>query len=143
VSDDTLVRLSDSDLALVDASTDVRGRRVVDADGDDVGEVDDLLVHEAERRVQLLCVRQGGFLGIGADRFLVPVDAVARVTGDAVHVDRGRAALTDVPGYDPEVEHDADYYQGVTTWWGTPSHVEPGYTHPVTFKDVPPYAPPE
>ena len=61
----TLVRLGDTDLTVAEDAVDVRGRRVVDRDGDDIGEVDDLVIDDDERRVRFLEVASGGFLGIG------------------------------------------------------------------------------
>ena len=126
----TLVRLGETDLTVADRRADVRGRKVVDAAGEDVGNVDDLLVDDTETRVRMLRVEHGGFLGIGADHFLVPVDAVTSVTEDAVHIDRERARLTDVPGYDPDVAKAPTYYGDVYDWWGYPAYWAPGYGYP-------------
>lgn len=128
---DTLVRLNETTLTVADPRTDVRERKAVDAEGEEIGTVDDLLVDDAEHRVRFLRVRHGGFLGIGAEHFLVPVDAVSKVTDDAVHIDRDRSRLTDVPGYDPEVEDDPAYYGGVYGWWGYPAYWAPGYAYPL------------
>jgi sporulation protein YlmC with PRC-barrel domain len=127
---DTLVRLSETTLTVADLRADVRGRAVLDADGDEVGTVDDLLVDQGETKVRFLRVSHGGFLGIGAEHFLVPVEAVRDVTDEAVHIDRERSRLTDVPGYDPDVEEDPGYYGGLYGWWGYPPYGAPGYVYP-------------
>jgi hypothetical protein len=49
-----LVRLDDTDLTLADPADDVRGKSVVDTNGDEVGEVDGLIIDQEERRVRLL-----------------------------------------------------------------------------------------
>lgn len=126
----SLLRLGESDRTITDPQADVRGRTVVDATGEDVGKVDDLLVDDDEFKVRMLRVKHGGVLGIGADHFLVPVDAVTSVADDAVHVDRERARLTDVPGYDPEVGDDPAYYGSLYGWWGYPGYWSPGYVYP-------------
>jgi sporulation protein YlmC with PRC-barrel domain len=72
----TLVNLGDTGLTVADPNADVRGRAVVDHNGEEIGKVDDLLIDDRERRVRFLRVGHGGFLGIGASHFLVPVDAV-------------------------------------------------------------------
>ena len=82
-----LVTLKDSDLMLAHAEDDVRGLSVVDAEGAPVGEVDDLVVDEEERRARFLVVTAGGFLGLGKAKRLVPVDTVTDVD-DVVHVER-------------------------------------------------------
>lgn len=125
-----LVKLNDTGLTVEDRQADVRGRKVLDATGEEVGKVDDLLVDEENVKVRLLRVKHGGFLGIGAEHFLVPVDAVTTVTDDAVHVDRERARMTDVPGYDPEVVQAPTYYGDVYGWWGYPGFWGPGYIYP-------------
>jgi sporulation protein YlmC with PRC-barrel domain len=125
-----LVRLSDTGRTVADPAADVRGRDVVDVHGDEVGRVDDLLVDDEEGRVQMLRVERGGFLGIGAERFLVPVAAVTEVTADAVRIDRERSRLTDVPGYDPDIEDVADGYDGYYGWWGFAPMGAPGYLYP-------------
>jgi sporulation protein YlmC with PRC-barrel domain len=125
-----LVRLSDTGQTVADPAEDVRGRKVLDAAGDDVGTVHDLLVDDEETRVRMLRVEHGGFLGIGADHFLVPVEAVTSVTPDAVHIDRERARLTDVPRYDPEMSDTAANYGDLYGWWGFPPFYGAGAVYP-------------
>jgi sporulation protein YlmC with PRC-barrel domain len=127
---DTLLALNESTVTVADPRADVRGRSAVDGSGQEVGEVDDLLVDAAETKVRFLRIKHGGFLGIGAEHFLVPVEAVSRVTDEAVHIDREGARLSDVPGYDPEVAEQPDYYTGVYGWWGYPGFWGPGYVYP-------------
>ncbi len=81
-----LLALAEAQVSLADECDDVRGLAVLDANGHRVGEVDDLMVDQAERRARLLVVASGGVLGLGAHRRLVPVEAVARVS-DHVRLD--------------------------------------------------------
>ncbi|MEU1250076.1 PRC-barrel domain-containing protein [Micromonospora arida] len=60
-----LVKLGDSGQTIAAAEQDVRGRHVLDVDGDDLGKVDDLLIDRDERKVRFLRVEHGGVLGIG------------------------------------------------------------------------------
>ena len=130
-----LVKLSDTDLRLADPNQDLRGRRVIDANDENVGDVDELFIDEEERKVRFLRVASGGFLGIGATKFLIPVEAVARVKGDRIRVDRTRDRVAAAPAaYDPdliEVEpHELEPvygYYGFTPYWRE-GHVYP--THP-------------
>lgn len=126
----TLVKLSETAMTVANPREDVRGLKVVDRHGEEVGEVDDLLLDDRENRVRFLQVAHGGFLGIGAEHFLVPVDAVTRVDADHVHIDRMRSELSDVPGYDPALAEAPDYYPGVYDWWGYGPYWAPGYTYP-------------
>ena len=126
----TLTGLNGSNLTVADPKADVRGRDVLDKNGEKIGSVDDLLIDDGEGRVRFLKVAHGGFLGIGEDHFLVPVDAVTRVDNDHVHIDRDRGALGGVPGYDPKLAEDPAYYGNIYGWWGMGPYWGPGYVYP-------------
>jgi sporulation protein YlmC with PRC-barrel domain len=126
----TLHRLGDTDLTVADPAEDVRGRKVVDRNGEEIGDVDDLLLDDRENKVRFLRVGAGGFLGIGEHHFLVPVDAVTRIDADHVHIDRERAGLRDVPTYDPDLAYEQDYYGNIYGWWGYSPYWAPGYAYP-------------
>jgi sporulation protein YlmC with PRC-barrel domain len=66
---------------------DLRGKDVHDPHGQRMGRVEDLYVDRQEREVRFLEVGAGGFLGIGERRFLVPVEAVTKVSEDRVIVE--------------------------------------------------------
>jgi sporulation protein YlmC with PRC-barrel domain len=66
---------------------DLRGKDVHDPHGQRMGRVEDLYVDRQEREVRFLEVGAGGFLGIGERRFLVPVEAVRKVSEDRVIVE--------------------------------------------------------
>jgi hypothetical protein len=55
-----LVRLSNTDLTVADRADDIRGLDVLDISGEELGEVDDLLIDNAERKVRFLEVASGG-----------------------------------------------------------------------------------
>jgi sporulation protein YlmC with PRC-barrel domain len=59
--------------------SDVRGRKVVDNAGEDIGQVDDLLMDDREDKVRLLRVAAGGFPGLGETKSLIPADAMTTV----------------------------------------------------------------
>jgi sporulation protein YlmC with PRC-barrel domain len=92
-----LEKLSQSRLALGDAKQDVRNCKVVDRDGHEVGHVSDLFIDQDERRVRMLEVHAGGFLGFG-DR---PVEAIISVTESEVRVNQTRRRIVQSPIYDP------------------------------------------
>ena len=127
-----LVRIGDAGLT-VPAQQDVRGLDVVDRDGEPLGQVVDLFVDEGEHRVRFLEIGSGGFLGIGEDKRLLPVDAVTRVEDDTVHVSTTRTVVVGSPVYDPDVARidPADQvgalygYYGYGPYWG-PGYVPPG-----------------
>lgn len=130
----TLVRLGDTDLTLADPAEDIRGRKAVDRNGDEIGTVQSLLVDDAETKVRFLEVESGGFLGLGGESRLVPVDAVTEVTDDLVRIDQTRERVHEAPEYDPELAQTVDYYgdvygyYGYAPFWGA-GYVYPGYPH--------------
>lgn len=127
----TLHRLSDTGLVLAHRDEDIRGRKVVDAAGEEIGEVDDLLIDDAEKKVRFLRVAAGGFLGLGERKFLIPVDAVTRITGETVHIDRHRDHVAGSPAYDPEVVPlDQRYLDTVYGYYGFGPYWGAGYVYP-------------
>ena len=82
-----LVRLGDSDFVPANPEAYLRGKDVCDPHGQRMGRVEDLYVDRQEREVRFLEVGAGGFLGIGERRFLVPVEAVTKVSEDQVIVE--------------------------------------------------------
>lgn len=113
-----LVRLSDSGLVLQNQAQDVRGRDVYDADGEQIGSVEDLYVDEEERKVRFLDVGAGGLLGIGEKQFLIPVEAVSEVREDRVTVDQSREKVTGSPPFDTSVVPQASYQQDIYRYYG-------------------------
>lgn len=128
----TLVRLGDSELTVANEDDDVRGRTVVDANGDETGKVDGLLIDRSERKVRFLEVGSGGFLGMGKQQVLVPVDAVTRVDEDHVYIDKEREHVASGPGYDPELmpEPDESYLTNVYGYYGYMPHWGTGFVDP-------------
>jgi sporulation protein YlmC with PRC-barrel domain len=128
----TLVRLGDTDLTLASEADDVRGRKVVDSRGEEIGHVDALIIDRGERRVRFLEVAAGGFLGIGKRMFLVPVDAVTAVDEDTVHISRDRDHITGGPGYDPELTPAPERGQAEEVYghWGYLPYWGPDYRYP-------------
>lgn len=127
-----LKRLSDSDLMLADAHEDIRGRKVLDRNREEIGEVDDLIIDEADRKVRFLRVASGGFLGLGATKFLIPAEAIQRTDDKHVHVDRTRQNVAGAPAYDPDLV-DEQYYQTLYGYYGYPPYWTPAdaYRYPV------------
>lgn len=113
----TLIKLSDTNLTPADPATDIRGRTVFDASGEEVGEVDDLLIDEKERHVRFLQVASGGFLGMGATKILIPVEAISRMDSAHVYIDQTREHLAEAPTYAPELVED-HFYENLYTYYG-------------------------
>ncbi|HWG98936.1 MAG TPA: PRC-barrel domain-containing protein [Pilimelia sp.] len=126
----TLVKLSDSDKMLADPAADIRGRVVRDRDGEEVGKVDDLLIDPEEGKVRLLRVAHGGVLGFGATPSFIPVEAVVRITDDAVHINESRSRVSEAPGYDPELVEESEFYDSLYGYYGYAPFWGPGYVYP-------------
>jgi hypothetical protein len=65
-----LIKLSESSLAL-EPTEDTRGRRVVDSNSEQIGQIDDLIIDEREVRVRLIEVATFGEV-VGRSRFTCP-----------------------------------------------------------------------
>ncbi|MBW3637866.1 MAG: PRC-barrel domain-containing protein [Armatimonadetes bacterium] len=129
----TLLRLSDSNLTVAAIEEDIRGRKVFDSSGEEIGHVDDLLIDQAENKVRFLQVASGGILGLGETKFLIPVDAIRRIDAEHVHIDQTHERVAGAPRYDPDLEDDSYYtnvygYYGYAPYWGA-GYVYPGYPY--------------
>ncbi|MFI6012568.1 PRC-barrel domain-containing protein [Streptomyces sp. NPDC051243] len=125
-----LTRLSDSPHAIPSADEDIRGRKVTDRSGNELGKVADLIIDEEERKVRFLLLEHGGFLGIGEKKSYIPVDAVAGVAEDEIRIDRTRDQVADAPEYDPELVDQSEYYDRLYTHYGYVPFWGPGYMYP-------------
>jgi hypothetical protein len=92
-----------------------------DKDGHDLGTIEGLLIDEAERKVRFMEVASGGFLGLGESKSLIPVEAITRMTPDAVYIGHTREHVAGAPRYDPElVETRLDYFFNLYPYYGYP-----------------------
>ena len=128
----TLSKLSGSKLTVADNAEDVRGRKVLDQAGEDVGTVVDLMIDDRESKVRFLLVGAGGFLGLGEKTVLIPVDAITKVTADAVYINHTREHIAGGPEYDPEMVSDIGrlasmyYHYGYRPDWAPTEADSPG-----------------
>ncbi len=123
----TLRTLSDTGEMVASPNEDVRGRKVLDDAGEEIGAVDGLMVDD-EKKVRFLRVESGGFLGLGRTRIMIPVEAITRVMPHAVSIDRGREHLRGAPLYDPTLVDDTDqaYWGSVYGYYGVAPYSERG-----------------
>jgi hypothetical protein len=119
-----LVKLSDTGLVVADASEDVRGRTVLDRDGTAIGHVSGLFNDPDRRKVRMLEIRTGGFLGFGERHALLPVEAVTHVSAHDVQVNETRERIATSPVYDPTliVEPDAHAWEPYYGYYGLPPY---------------------
>lgn len=122
----TLEKLSQSKLALADVSENLRGRKVFDANGEDIGTVEDLMVDPSSRQVRFLQVGTGGFLGIGRDHVLIPVEAIESIGPDTLRVNQTRERVGGGPIYQPDLVLERDDYRGIYEYYGYAPYWEEG-----------------
>jgi sporulation protein YlmC with PRC-barrel domain len=122
--------LSQSDLTVEDPAEDIRGRTVFDRNDDEVGTVKDLMIDRDESRVRFMELGAGGFLGIGEDTFLIPVDALTSIDDKGVHIDKTREHVAGGQKYQPELVTDMDYYGDVYGYYGYAPYWGAGYAYP-------------
>jgi sporulation protein YlmC with PRC-barrel domain len=113
----TLIKLSDTDYSVAPTDEDIRDRRVVDTDGDEVGTVHDLLIDRQDQKVRLLRVDHGGILGFGVTSTFVPVEAITEITDDEVRISHSGRHVAETPRYDPDLVDD-EYYRRVYAHYG-------------------------
>lgn len=123
----TLIKLSDTGQTVDNAGDDVRGRKVKDKDGNDVGKVHDLLIDSQERKVRFLLVEHGGFLGVGETKSFIPVDAITRITDDDVYINHARDHIAGAPRYDPSLVDDRAYHGSIYDYYGYAPYWGAGY----------------
>jgi sporulation protein YlmC with PRC-barrel domain len=126
----TLSKLSASGQTIANADHDIRGRKVKDKAGNEIGTVDDLLIDDEERKVRFLRVEHGGFLGFGETKSFIPVDAITRITADDVFIDHSREHVAGAPRYDPDLVDDLKYYGSLYDHYGYSPFWGMGYTYP-------------
>ncbi|GHH57406.1 PRC-barrel domain-containing protein [Streptomyces candidus] len=125
-----LSKISESDQAVASVDEDVRGRKVTNRAGDELGKVGDLLIDEEESKVRFLLVEHGGFLGIGEKKTFIPVDAVTEITDDHVYIGQSREQVEGAPAYDPNLVEEPDYYGRVYDYYQLPPFWGAGYIYP-------------
>lgn len=126
----SLVKLGDTELTLGDPAEDIRGRKVLDSSGDEIGKVDDLMLDDNESKVRFMHVSAGGFLGIGDKTFLIPIDTITRIDEDAVHVDQSRDKVIKGPEYDPALVRDQGFWESSYGYYGYTPFWTAGYMYP-------------
>jgi sporulation protein YlmC with PRC-barrel domain len=120
------VKLSHSDFEVESVDEDVRGRKVVTVNGDQIGTVDDLLIDREDQTVRFLEVSSGGFLGFGERTSLIPVEAISEIDERHVYVDLSREHVAAAPAHNPHVVHTVPYLNDVYEHYGYAPPWTPG-----------------
>lgn len=132
----SLIRLSKEDnFRFSDPDEDIRGRKVMDKEGKEIAEVEDLLLDEREKKVRFLMVGSGGHgvAKIGKKKSLIPVDAITAIDKKTVTVDQSGDHIIEAPDYDPEITVVPEYFDRVYGWYGYYPYWGPNYRYPVYY----------
>ena len=112
--DQRLVKLDDFEGELDEQWQDVKGRKVLDKNGEEIGTVEDLYVYKDASSVHLLKVS-------GSERsFLIPVDAVTNVTDEGVEVEQAGDVIQTSPEFDSEEVPDTETSRTAHEHYGYP-----------------------
>ncbi len=123
-----LVLLSKTDEVTLDIDADIRGRKVVDGAGQDLGKVHDLLIDQTTNKVRALVVNHGHLLSKTISA--IPVEAVSRITADEVVIDQDKDKIGGGPAYDPTLVYDEEYYVDVYDYYGYTPYWYDEYVYP-------------
>lgn len=126
----TLEKLGHTNLMVSNPDEDIRGRMVVDSAGEKIGKVDELMVDGSQGKVRFLQVGSGGFLGLGREHVLIPVDAITRITEDTVYINQSMQYLSKSPQYSPDLVTNEAYYRDIYNYYGYSPYWEEGYQYP-------------
>ncbi len=120
----TLVKLRDTEFTVAHTDEDVRGYKVSEQNGEEIGEVQDLLIDGDEKKVRFLECGDGGLWGMGEQKFLVPIDSITSVDHEhkKISICHSKECIISAPKYDPDLKvqeelEDVYAYYGYTPFW--------------------------
>lgn len=125
--DTKLVKLSQSNLAL-EATEDIRGRRVVDRNCAQVGQVDDLVIDEREVRVRFIEVATFGEVA-GRSRFHLPIDVITWINEQTISVQPDQTTIDQAPQYRADLANE-EYLRALYLHYGCTAFWQDGYVYP-------------
>ena len=91
------------------------GSEVYSSDGSNIGSVAKIVSNDGE--APFLQVEHNGLFGIGAESFLVPVDAIASTEEGKVTVNKTAEDLVGIPAHDSDAPKEPGYFSSVYAWW--------------------------
>lgn len=118
--DQRLVKLDDFEGELDEQWQDIRGRKVLDKSGEEVGTVEDLYVYKDASAVHLLKVSDS------ERSFLLPVDAVTNVTDEGVEIEQAGDVIQTSPEFDSEEVPDTETSRAAYEHYGYPDQLNIG-----------------
>jgi len=102
-------------------ATSIIGDKVVNPAGEDIGEINNIMVNILDGEIQYLIIEFGGFLGVGEKLFAIPFSAVKLNAKDQnFTLDVDKSFLESAPGFDKEHWPETNsHYFDVNTHWGS------------------------
>jgi len=111
----------------------VEGMQVKNAQGEDIGDVKDVVIDTRSGRVEYVALSHGGFLGIGEDLFAYPVSQFTRGQDRealVLNTDVTEEQLEEREGFNddnwPQVRADRDYWAELERRFGTQGEASSG-----------------
>ena len=93
---------ANSPVRLLTASS-MRGDKVFNKQGEDLGQIMDIMVNLDEGRIQYIIIKFGGFMGMGEKYFAVPLEELTIDTErQAFILDQTRESFESNPGFDKD-----------------------------------------
>ena len=103
-------------------ATSIIGDKVENADGEDLGKIDNLMINLHSGRIEYVVVEYGSFLGLGGKLFAIPFQELRVIPGKkAFLLSRDEEYLKNSPGFDKGHWPDTNshrYYGDVDSYWG-------------------------
>lgn len=104
------------------SSSTISGDKVVNRQGEDLGDIKDLMIDVDNGRVAYAVLEFGGLLGFGSKLFAVPLSALELDTENHRFIfDQSKESLEDAPGFDKD-----DWPNFSDREWGADVHAHYG-----------------
>lgn len=105
------------------SATTLTGTSVQNLQGEDIGNIKDLLIDLETGQVLYTVLSFGGFMGIGDDYFAIPLEALifSDKEEDLVKIDIDEETLENAPGFDKNnwpMQPDDDFVHSVYDYYG-------------------------
>jgi sporulation protein YlmC with PRC-barrel domain len=97
------------------------GNKVHNPEGENLGEIKDVMVNISNGRIEYMIIEFGGFLGIGEKFFAVPFYVLTLDTDrHAFILNQKREVLENAPGFDKDhwPETNSHAMEGTYSYWG-------------------------
>ncbi len=95
--------MNTTDRSLMLSTSSLKNTKIVNLDGEDLGNLEDIMLNVADGDIAYAVVSFGGFLGMGDKHFAVPWDALTVDTDEhRIVLDVDRERLENAPGFDKD-----------------------------------------